>query len=246
MMKNVFILVVALLMGNLTAAVANVNDVCGDVIYVIDDGLDNDSVFATDIAYYRILSEENKTVELFMLLYPQGASLSIPQAVTNNDVDYTVISIADNAAYDLGSVVAVTLPPTIKRIGRNAFGFCGNLKTVTLPEGLEELGDYAFANSSIEQVNIPASLKHIGVSAFKSNCLKSITVAGGNPGGPGRLPFHAAPYPLHRIPLRGPGCRLSDCAPHPGGKYALPRVRVRQTFLLVPPVPPSSEGGGAS
>ena len=133
----------------------------------------------TDEAYYRILSEDNKTAELFRL-FPMGESMDIPQTVIYNEVDYTVTAIADSAADDISWLKTLTLPPTLKRIGKNAFGFCDGLKAITLPEGLEELGANAFRHSSIEQVRIPASVKQIGPYAFNSSSLQSISVAEDN------------------------------------------------------------------
>ena len=164
MKSNSIFLLVALLMGVCTVAKAT------DTSIFIDD------------TYYRILSEEDKTVELFGI-FVIGENLTIPQTVTYNDVEYTVISIADSTAFNSfnpDQYTTLSLPSTLKRIGKFAFSFFRNLKAVTLPEGLEEIGSEAFMESSIDQVYIPASVKHIGRRAFNTNCLKTITVATDN------------------------------------------------------------------
>ena len=164
MKSNSIFLLVALLMGVCTVAKAT------DTSIFIDD------------TYYRILSEEDKTVELFGI-FVIGENLTIPQTVTYNDVEYTVISIADSTAFYTSNpdrYTTLALPSTLKRIGKFAFGFFSNLKAVTLPEGLEEIGAEAFMESSIDQVYIPASVKHIGRRAFNPNCLKTINVATDN------------------------------------------------------------------
>lgn len=138
-----------------------------------------ESIIVTDEAYYRVLSEDDKTAELFRI-FQTAENLTIPQIVTYNDVDYTVTAIADSSAYYIEKLKTLSLPSSLKRIGRNAFGYCPSLNAVTLPEGLEEIGADAFGNSSIEQVHIPASVSQIGTRAFNNNSLKSITVAADN------------------------------------------------------------------
>ena len=66
MKSNSIFLLVALLMGVCTVAKAT------DTSIFIDD------------TYYRILSEEDKTVELFGI-FVVGENLTIPQTVTYND-----------------------------------------------------------------------------------------------------------------------------------------------------------------
>ncbi|MEX1819626.1 leucine-rich repeat domain-containing protein [Metamycoplasma hominis] len=62
----------------------------------------------------------------------------------------------------------VTIPSSIKEIGRRAFSGCTNLEEVSLNEGLEKIGDEAFSNTNIESIIIPDSVKEIGRRAFSS------------------------------------------------------------------------------
>ena len=99
----------------------------------------------------------------------------IPSQVKDNEGNiYTVTSIADYAFCDENDVYAeitsVTLPGTIKSIGKSAFCCCENLTgQLVLPSGLETIGNYAFAYSYIEgELLIPDSVTVIGESAFFS------------------------------------------------------------------------------
>ncbi|MGC7160760.1 leucine-rich repeat protein [Metamycoplasma hominis] len=63
----------------------------------------------------------------------------------------------------------VTIPSSIKEIGKGAFSGCANLEEVILNEGLEKIGDEAFSSTKIESITIPGSVKEIGRRAF-SGC----------------------------------------------------------------------------
>ncbi|RBI35195.1 hypothetical protein DRW57_01270, partial [Metamycoplasma hominis] len=60
----------------------------------------------------------------------------------------------------------VTIPGSVKEIGRRAFSNCKNLKEVILNEGLEKIGVRAFSSPRIKSINIPGSVKEIGEDAF--------------------------------------------------------------------------------
>ena len=69
-------------------------------------------------------------------------------------------------AIELGPNVAtsVTLPSTLKGIGRYCFMGAGNLKEINLPEGLLWIGCNAFSKSGLTSVTLPKSLRVIGYS----------------------------------------------------------------------------------
>ena len=62
----------------------------------------------------------------------------------------------------------VSLPSSLKRIGRNAFSKI-NIKAIDLPEGLVEIGFGAFSNTDLRAVTLPAGLKKLGGETF-SGC----------------------------------------------------------------------------
>lgn len=82
-------------------------------------------------------------------------------------VEDGVTSIGSYAfSFDL-SVTDVTLPSSLKTIGRNAFWGCYGLTSVVIPEGVTSIGAYAFALcSAIKTITVPASATELGNRAF--------------------------------------------------------------------------------
>ncbi|WP_369016598.1 leucine-rich repeat domain-containing protein, partial [Metamycoplasma hominis] len=68
-------------------------------------------------------------------------------------------------AYLDKKVTKVTIPDSVKEIGKGAFSNCENLEEVSLNEGLEKIGDEAFSSTKIESITIPGSIKEIGEGA---------------------------------------------------------------------------------
>jgi hypothetical protein len=58
-------------------------------------------------------------------------------------------------------------------IGENAFYNNQSLINVTLPETITKIGDYAFANSSLESITLSNNLEHIGHQAFRETRLQT-------------------------------------------------------------------------
>lgn len=64
-------------------------------------------------------------------------------------------------------ITSVQIPDTVTNIGANVFDGCTGLKHVDLPEGLTDLWQYAFCNSSIEEIVIPDKVRSIPSFTFK-------------------------------------------------------------------------------
>lgn len=60
----------------------------------------------------------------------------------------------------------VTVPETVEEIANCAFSYCTGLMSITLPSTLRTIGKQAFYCTGIGDVNIPKSVDSIGVSAF--------------------------------------------------------------------------------
>jgi hypothetical protein len=81
-----------------------------------------------------------------------------------------------NSASYRDGLVAVTLPKTLKSIGKAAFRMYPMLKSVEFNDGLETIGDSAFALTSLESVVLPASLNSLGYGAFAASIANNALV----------------------------------------------------------------------
>ena len=120
---------------------------------------------------YEIISETDKTVEVYSGKSFNGSELIIPDKVTDCEEEYTVTGIFAHAFYNNKSITSVSIPATVKNIGNDAFYKCINLTSVTF-EGesqLEHIGNSAFKNTVLKTIDIPASVISIGTCAFGDN-----------------------------------------------------------------------------
>ncbi|GAA4106060.1 hypothetical protein GCM10022393_00250 [Aquimarina addita] len=78
-------------------------------------------------------------------------TLTIPDSVTNNDIEYTVTSIGNNA-FENSALSRVDIPDSVISIGELAFQN-NNLTVITIGSGVTNIGEGAFIlNSSINDV----------------------------------------------------------------------------------------------
>ena len=61
-----------------------------------------------------------------------SGSVSIPEAVTHNGVEYKVTEISEGAFQNNTSLTEVKIPASITSIGANAFAGCKNLQAITI------------------------------------------------------------------------------------------------------------------
>ena len=87
-------------------------------------------------------------------------SVVIPEGVTE---------IEESAFSSCEKLMHVSLPASLKRIGKYAFlSYCGNeMKEINLPEGLSVIGESAFSHASFRSVVIPEGVIEIGERAFE-------------------------------------------------------------------------------
>jgi len=124
---------------------------------------------------------------------PSG-SLVIPAKVEHNGQTYTVLSIAECCFLECNNLDSITLPSTLKSIGRYAIAGCRALRgVVVVPEGVTELGNYAFCCSGMSNVVLPSTLKKIGFSAFQDCDRLSYVVVPDGVSSIGDKAFHQIP-----------------------------------------------------
>lgn len=100
-------------------------------------------------------------------------------APPNVKIQAGTVGIADFAFYEAGEL-AVTLPSTIKIIGRCAFRKAGII-AINIPEGITEIGEYMFAEcTALTGIKFPSTLKKIGLRAFSGCTALEYVTFGGN------------------------------------------------------------------
>lgn len=133
----------------------------------------------------------------------QQPFVEIPSVVDYNGSSYIVEEIGPGA-FSMTSIMEVYLPPTVRRIGGEAFRNCGYLRYLNLPEdviyiggsafewcsnlsidhlpmGLDMVGDKAFAGVQLpETLQIPANLHDIYPGAFYGTPVKTFEVDSSN------------------------------------------------------------------
>ena len=97
--------------------------------------------FNSDGIYYKILSEEDRTVAVTSGNYDYTVNIDIPRKVINNSKTYTVTSIEDKAFYFCESLTSVTIPNSVTSIEHEAFSGCSSLTSVTIPNSVTSIGD---------------------------------------------------------------------------------------------------------
>ena len=87
----------------------------------------------------------------------------------------------EDRAFFRNSLLSVSIPGSVERIGRECFDQSVRLTEVLLAEGLKTIGRDAFANcDKIRGIEIPASVTDIEESAFTDNHMSEIRVADGS------------------------------------------------------------------
>lgn len=96
----------------------------------------------------------------------------IPATTKIDGVTYKVTEVAANGFTSSTKLIKVSLPHTIKKIGKMAFANCTKLERISLAN-VEEIGDNAFYRCiSLKELVIPKSTKTIGLTILRNNDTK--------------------------------------------------------------------------
>ena len=135
--------------------------------------------FIVDEIAYEIVSEKDKTVKIVANINDFGESLysgknlTIPNRIINEDTEYTVTEVGDEA-FNKTLNLWLKLPETITKIGKDSFSGTSSVINIILPNSIKEIGDNAFNSSEAILINIysfiqnPSKVK-LGTNTFGQN-----------------------------------------------------------------------------
>lgn len=117
-----------------------------------------------------VLWEESGTME--MVSFPENAEevpfRELPEGISSVQVADGITDIPDDAFWGCETLVDVTLPQTVRTIGKGAFGQCVNLARINIPEGVTSIGgDAFFLCRSLTRLTIPDSVTSIKGNPFQ-------------------------------------------------------------------------------
>ena len=124
--------------------------------------------------------------EGLLVISGSGSMTSHPWNMGQNDSVKKVIvqegctELADFAFAQLPNLTEVSLPETLKVIGRYTFSSCSGLESIVLPEGLTSIDSYCFSHSGLRNIRIPQSISMIPEQCF-AGCknLESVEIQSG-------------------------------------------------------------------
>lgn len=91
----------------------------------------------------------------------------IPEYVEKLVVEEGITDIGNNLCRDCLNLNQVSLPSSLKTIGKSAFESCRNLTDIRIPYGVEEIGDRAFYDCiAFIELDLPISVKQMGKESF--------------------------------------------------------------------------------
>lgn len=142
------------------------------------------------INYY--LNADAKTAEVTKST--ATGDIVIPEKITVDGVEYSVISIGYEAFKESRALTSVAMP-SVTSIGNNAFSYCSSLTSVTMPS-VTSIDNYAFYSCPITNLYLPATLTSIGNYCFDKT--REITLAATSPAVLGTAVFWK--YACLRVP----------------------------------------------
>ena len=104
----------------------------------------------------------------------EPTELEIPEFISC----YPVTEIRDNAFCNCSTLMRISLPSTLAKLGHHSFYACDSLESIALPEGLAEIGEGCFCGcSELAAAELPDTLEQLPDSCFRAcTTLKEITL----------------------------------------------------------------------
>ena len=164
-MKQIYILLIALLMG--LSANAEESGTCGPHLrwHFTDNGV-------------LTISGKGKMYDYSFYNRAPWGKYNIKRIIKRIIIGDGITTIGSRAFYTCSALISVTIPNSVTEIGDRAFDWCERLTSISIPNSVTEIGNSAFEDCrSLTSVTIPNSVTKIGASAF-SLCvsLTSVTI----------------------------------------------------------------------
>jgi len=104
--------------------------------------------------YYNLISKAS-VAEVTSNPNSYSGSVTIPEMVTYNGVNYNVTVIGGRAFANCMELSTFEIPSSVLTIGDYAFEYCLRLTTVNLPSSITSIGDNAFSFMYLETSKRP-------------------------------------------------------------------------------------------
>ncbi len=130
---------------------------------------------------YQYIVKDDGTIKISNYVGPDTTSLDIPstmKVMVNGSMSECTVTEFGYGAFSKKSFERVSIPNTVKIIGRTAFKKCANLKSVEIPDSVTLVDAFAFTQcESLESLIIGSSVSTVGDFAF-SYCpkIKSVVI----------------------------------------------------------------------
>ena len=126
---------------------------------------------------FRILQNTDKN-EVGISKLGGSTDIKVPEVVSYNGTNYTVVTVDDGMLNTRKGkkVERIILPQTITGISNNAFVGGYKLKSVSLPESLRYIGKHAFSTTSITSIIIPEGVVEIDEGCFYGTPLEQVSI----------------------------------------------------------------------
>ena len=108
---------------------------------------------------------QNNIVPEDGITYIGKIAVACSKDVTSITIKEGTISISDEMCREYKNLTTVTLPSSIRHIGKKAFYYTA-INSINLPEGLLSIGEMAFYYCSLKVVTLPESLQEMGEMVF--------------------------------------------------------------------------------
>lgn len=111
-------------------------------------------------------SLEDGLVYLGTILYTYKGEMPENTQIEIKDGTTSIAGGAFQNCYE--SLISISLPSTLVKIGTSAFNGCSELKELEIPNSVVEIGDGAFGGTGLTSITIPKSVEKIGNNPFYS------------------------------------------------------------------------------